>query len=78
MTGGSSGGEKRRTQSEFDRQIWEMVLGPPLTTNPIDSKGNDLASGKWHLKSVDCWCKPNLEITQGGDLLVIHNRVVRK
>ncbi len=71
-------GEKRRTQSEFDRQIWEMVLGPPLTTNPVDPMGNDLASGKFHPMSIFCWCRPQMEILDEGDLLIIHNRAVRK
>ena len=59
-------GEKRRTQSEFDRQIWEMLL------ERMDKA--ELA----HPMSIFCWCKPTMEILDEGDLLVIHNRGVKK
>ena len=70
--GENAGGEKRRTQSEFDRQIWEMVLGPRLST------GNHKTGELHHTESMDCWCKPTMEILDEGDLLVIHNRGVKK
>lgn len=41
--------DRGKTESEYSRQLWEWVLGPPPTTNPRDSGGRELSSGVWHV-----------------------------